>query len=225
MTGEFLPGRVPAEPGNGAQPPGDGGPGAAAGFQITGVTPDAGAAGTGQAQLMLLAPAGELPQVQLVRLAGQPAVPGEEPSQCQPLRVREDGRDRDQSSGRVVVAIRHLPGAQAETPKLGQPRPQQDNKNPTVNQPRQSRQVTARPRANLIDQPDGRSRAPIPSARRAPVAATRVCADRPVQRIGIWGAGKRLVTWSWAACASTRGDGPGPRQGPRPSADRPARAG
>jgi hypothetical protein len=37
-------------------------------------------AGAEQAQLMLLAPAGELAQVQLVGLAGQAAVSGEEPA-------------------------------------------------------------------------------------------------------------------------------------------------
>ncbi len=37
------------------------------------------AAGLEQAELMLLAPARELPQVQLIRLTGQAAVGGEEP--------------------------------------------------------------------------------------------------------------------------------------------------
>jgi hypothetical protein len=49
------------------------------GFQIAGEELDVGAAHLEQAELMLLAPAGELTQVQLVRLAGQPAVGGEEP--------------------------------------------------------------------------------------------------------------------------------------------------
>ena len=39
----FLDG-VPVEPGDGAQSPGDGGPGAAAGFQVAGEALDAGAA-------------------------------------------------------------------------------------------------------------------------------------------------------------------------------------
>ena len=46
--------------------------GATAGFQIAAEELDVCAAGLEQAELMLLAPAGELPQVQLVRLAGQP---------------------------------------------------------------------------------------------------------------------------------------------------------
>ena len=79
MVKEFLLDRVAVEPGNGAKPPGDGGPGAAAGFQIAGEELDVGAAGLEQAELMLLAPAGELPQVQLVRLTRQAAISGEEP--------------------------------------------------------------------------------------------------------------------------------------------------
>ena len=51
---QFFLDRVAVEPGDGAQPPGDGGPGAAAGFQITGEELDAGVAGLEQAELMLL---------------------------------------------------------------------------------------------------------------------------------------------------------------------------
>jgi hypothetical protein len=40
----FLDG-VPVEPADGARPPGDGGPGAAAGFQVAGEAFDVGAAG------------------------------------------------------------------------------------------------------------------------------------------------------------------------------------
>jgi len=53
--------------------------GAAAGFQIAAEELDVRAAGLEQAELALLAPAGELPQVQLVRLTRQAAVGGEEP--------------------------------------------------------------------------------------------------------------------------------------------------
>jgi hypothetical protein len=70
---------VPAEPGDGAQPPGDGGACPAAGFQVAGEALDAGAPGGGQGQVAGLAPAGVLAQVQLLRLAGQAAVPGQEP--------------------------------------------------------------------------------------------------------------------------------------------------
>jgi hypothetical protein len=54
------------------------GPGPATGFQVAGEQLNVGAPGAEQARLVLLAPAGELPQVQLVRLPGQAAVPGEE---------------------------------------------------------------------------------------------------------------------------------------------------
>jgi hypothetical protein len=78
VIGEFFLDGVRVEPGDGAQPPRDGGPGAAASFQIAGGALNVGAAGLEQPQLVQLAPAGELPQVQLVGLAGQAAVPGEE---------------------------------------------------------------------------------------------------------------------------------------------------
>jgi WD40 repeat protein len=53
---------VLVEPGDGAQTVGDGGPGAAAGFQVAGEALDVGAACLEQAQVMLLAPAGVLAQ-------------------------------------------------------------------------------------------------------------------------------------------------------------------
>ncbi len=74
----FLDG-VPVEPGDGAQPAGDGGAGAAAGLQVAGEALDVGAAGAEQGQVAGLAPGGVLAQVQLVGLAGQAAVPGQEP--------------------------------------------------------------------------------------------------------------------------------------------------
>ena len=79
MIEEFFLDGVAVEPGDGAQAAGNAGPGAAAGFEIAGEELDVGAAGLEQAELMLLAPAGELAQVQLVGLTGQPAVAGEEP--------------------------------------------------------------------------------------------------------------------------------------------------
>ncbi len=63
---EFLLDGVAVEPGQGAQPPGDGGPGPAAGFQVAGEAFNVGAANLEQPQVMLLAPAGVLAQVQLV---------------------------------------------------------------------------------------------------------------------------------------------------------------
>jgi hypothetical protein len=71
--------RIPVEPGDRAQPPGDGGPGAAAGLQITGEALDVGAAGLEQAQMVLVALARILAQVELVGFAGQAAIAGQEP--------------------------------------------------------------------------------------------------------------------------------------------------
>jgi hypothetical protein len=76
---EFFFDGVAVEPGDGAQAAGDGGPGPAAGFQVTGEKLDICPAGAEQMELVLLAPAGELAQVQLVGLPGQAAVCGQEP--------------------------------------------------------------------------------------------------------------------------------------------------
>ena len=53
MVEEFFLDGVPVEPGDGAQPAGDGGPGPAAGFQVAGEALDVGAAGLEQAQVVL----------------------------------------------------------------------------------------------------------------------------------------------------------------------------
>src|SRR5262245_66290958 len=97
---EFFFYGVAVEPGHGAQAPGEGGPGAAAGFQVTGETLDVGAARLEQANVVLLAPAGELAQVQRVRLAGQAGVAGQEPSQGEPLGLGKHGLDGSDSCGR-----------------------------------------------------------------------------------------------------------------------------
>jgi hypothetical protein len=69
--------RISVKPGYGAQAAGDGGPGPSAGFQVPGEELDVSPAGLAQMKLVLLAPAGELPQIQLVGLPRQAAVPGE----------------------------------------------------------------------------------------------------------------------------------------------------
>ena len=79
MVKQFFLHRVPVEPSHRAQAAGDGGPGPAASLQIPREELDVSPAGTEQVELMLLAPAGELPQIQLVGLPGQAAVPGQEP--------------------------------------------------------------------------------------------------------------------------------------------------
>jgi hypothetical protein len=76
MLEELFFNRVPVEPGDGAQPAGNGGTGTAPGFQVAGEAFDVGAADGEQVQGASAAPGGELAQVQRVGFAGQPAVPG-----------------------------------------------------------------------------------------------------------------------------------------------------
>lgn len=73
----FLDG-VPVAPGHRAQAAGDGGPGPPARFEVRGEELDVGPAVGEQVELVLVAPAGELPQVQLVGLPGEAAVSGQE---------------------------------------------------------------------------------------------------------------------------------------------------
>jgi hypothetical protein len=96
---EFLFDGVPVEPGDGAQPAGDGGAGPAAGFHVAGEAFDVGAAGLEQWQVVLLAPAGVLTQVQRIRFAGQAGVTGQEPSQGEPFRLSEYQLDSGDSGG------------------------------------------------------------------------------------------------------------------------------
>ena len=91
---------VLVEPGDGAQPPGDGGAGPAAGFQLAGEGLDVGAADREQRQGPGAAPAGELAQVEGVGLAGQAAVPGQEPGEREPLGIGERRLDGGEGSGR-----------------------------------------------------------------------------------------------------------------------------
>ena len=60
---EFFFDRVAVEPGDGAQPPGDGGAGAAPGFRVAGEALDVGATDGEQVQGAGAAPGGELAQV------------------------------------------------------------------------------------------------------------------------------------------------------------------
>ena len=97
---EFFLDGVLVEPGDGAQPPGDGGAGAAPGFQVTGEALDVGAADGEQGQGAGAAPGGELAQVQRVGLAGQAAVSGQEPGEGEPFGVGEGRLDGGEGSGR-----------------------------------------------------------------------------------------------------------------------------
>jgi len=75
---EVLLHRIAVEPGDHAQPADDRRPGPPLGFQVAGEALNVGAAGLEQAQMMLVAPARILAQVQPVRFASQAAVPGQE---------------------------------------------------------------------------------------------------------------------------------------------------
>jgi len=96
---EFFLDRVPVEPGDGGQPPGDRGAGTALRFEVPGRALDVGAADGEQGQGPGAAPAGELAQVQRVGLAGQAAVAGQEPGEGDSLSVGEDGLDRGERGG------------------------------------------------------------------------------------------------------------------------------
>ncbi len=94
MIEEFLFDRVLIEPGDGAQPPGDGSAGPAPSFQVAGEGLDVGAADGEQGQGAGSAPGRELAQVECVRLASQAAVRGQEPGEREPFGVGEGGLDR-----------------------------------------------------------------------------------------------------------------------------------
>ena len=79
MVEELFFDGVAAEPGDGAQPPGDGRPGAAAGFQVTGEALDARAAGGDSRIWCCWHQDAYLAQIQLVGLPGQADVARQEP--------------------------------------------------------------------------------------------------------------------------------------------------
>ena len=72
---------------------------------------------------MLLASIGELPQVQLVRLPRQAAVPSRNPANASRSAWGEHRRDGDESGRRDRGGHRAPPETHAETSKLGRPRP------------------------------------------------------------------------------------------------------
>ena len=77
----------------------DGGAGPALGFQFAGEGLDVRAADREQRQGPGAAPSGELAQVQGVGLAGQAAVPGQEPGEREPLGISERRLDGDEGRG------------------------------------------------------------------------------------------------------------------------------
>jgi hypothetical protein len=94
MVEEFLLEGVPIEPRHRGKPAGDGGPGPAAALELPGEGLDVGAADREQRHGPGPAPAGELPQVEGVRLAGEAAIPGER----EPFRISEHRLDGDEGS-------------------------------------------------------------------------------------------------------------------------------
>jgi hypothetical protein len=141
---QLLLHRVPVEARDGGQPAGDGGPGAAEGFQLAGECLNVGAAGGEQGQAPGAAPAGELAQVQGVGLAGQAAVAGQEPGEGEPLGLCERGLDGSDCGGRGRGHGGTSETAETLETPLGRPRPQRRTINSTVNRDRDLHHVTIR---------------------------------------------------------------------------------
>jgi hypothetical protein len=98
MVEEFLLDGVPVEPRDRGQAASVGGPGPAAALELPGERLDVGAADREKRHGPGSAPAGELPQVEGVRLAGQTAIPGEVTGEREPLRISEHRLDGDEGS-------------------------------------------------------------------------------------------------------------------------------
>ena len=142
----FLHG-VLVETGDGAQPPGDGGAGPAACFQLTGERLDVAAADREQRQRAEAAPGGELAQVQGVGLAGQAAVAGQEACQGEAFGVGEGRLDGSEGGGGGRCGHRAPPGtAEIREPRPAA-RPQQWNEERSVSRARPLRQITVRARS------------------------------------------------------------------------------
>ena len=139
---EFLLDRVPVEPGDGAQPPGHGSPGAALGLQVAGEGLDIGAADGEQGDGAGPAPGGELAQVQCVGLAGQAAVTGQEPGQARRSASVKAGWIVTSAVDGAAVVIGHLP-AGLRPERLGQPQVPAIERNPNVGRIGRSRHVMA----------------------------------------------------------------------------------
>ena len=119
MLEQFLLDGVSVEPGDRAQPTGEGGAGSAAGLHVAAAAFDVPASRLEQMQFMLLAPRGENPQVQCVGIAGQAAVPGQEADQRDPLAGVNSGSTGTTMSveGTVVVMANSGTQARARRPR------------------------------------------------------------------------------------------------------------
>ena len=137
---EFFFDRVPAEPGDGAQPAGDGGPGAAPGFQVPGEALDAGTADGEKDQGRGAAPSGELAQVQRVGLAGQPAVRARYPASASRPGSVNAGWIVARAVDGAAVVIGYLP-ARLRPGRLGQLRVPAIKRKPNVSRCSRSHHV------------------------------------------------------------------------------------
>src|SRR5258708_26563634 len=130
MLEEVFLDRILVEPGDSAQPPGDGRAGPALDFEFPGEAFDVGAADGEQGQRAGAALRGELTQVQGVGLACQTAIPGQEPGKSEPFRISEGRLDLTSAVEGTAVVIGHLP-AGLEPGRLGRFRSQWLSGNPT----------------------------------------------------------------------------------------------
>ena len=138
MVQEILFDGVLVEPGDGAQPLGDGGAGPAPGFQVAGEAFDVAAADGEQRQGAGVAPVGELAQVQGVGLTGLGAVPGQVPARASRSASVKAGWIVASAVDGVAVVIGHLP-AGLRPGRLGRPRAPAIERNPNVGRVGQSR--------------------------------------------------------------------------------------
>ena len=90
----FLLG-VAVEARHGAQPAGHSRSGPAAALEVAGELLDVGTPRLEEVQLVVVAPGDVLAQVQFVGVPGKAAIAGEEPAECEPFGVGEDGVERD----------------------------------------------------------------------------------------------------------------------------------
>ena len=205
---------VLVEPGDGGQPAGDGRAGASPGFQIPGEPFDVGAADGEQGHGAGAAPGGELAQVQRLRFAGQPAVPGQETGGGEPFWVSEGGWMVARAVDGAVVVIGHLP-AGLRPGRLGQRRVPAIERKPNVSLCSRSLHVTDRRNLELGQPPEKRSRPPTRRWRtvrgkchgRRPYQPFQ-CAARRKARKGVTGPAGRQLLARWRR----RSNGPLPYQ-------------
>jgi hypothetical protein len=160
----FLLG-VAVEAGDGGQPPSDRGPGPAPLLEVAGEALDIRPTYLEQGHVVLVAPGDELAQVQDVRVAGHPAVAGQEAGQGELLGVAERGVGDDDGC-RWDCAGHVAPPGRAETRRPERPRPS-DGEDPTIRTPIATAQcgqrAAAEPRKSTRAAKTRTSRPPIPA--------------------------------------------------------------